>query len=216
MNLNKEKIKYLTREDLEAKYKKELEKDVSTSYMYKEIPYQYYIDELNNLHNKSLDIVIENLLYVPFPYDDFKFLNDYINLFDINHPNRYDLLKKLTDIYERDILRCDKFKAPNNKLSQLKDISQGEKMEILQKSFDIFKQLKNRDRILNYMFAKEKTEIENTNNYQQITTFVVSDILLNTKSFFDFLLHKFNYQDKKLVYNKILKNILPNSKNNER
>ncbi|MBD5405688.1 hypothetical protein HDR59_04035 [bacterium] len=211
MNLNKEEIKYLTKKDIEKKYKKELSNTLSTSYSYAELKCQYSVDEINNLNNRSFDLMMEELLYLP--YDDLKFLSDYINLFEPNHPNRYDLLKKLMDIYEKNIVRHS---SPIEQNNQVKEINQSEKIAVLKKSFDIFKRLKNRDRILNSMFVIEKTEIDKSSYRAPMIKFAVSDILLNEKSFFYFLLSEYYYEEYESKYNEILKNFFPNTNNNQR
>lgn len=211
MNTNKEEIKYLTKKDIEKEYKKELSNKISTSYSYAELKYQYSVDEINNLNNRSFDLMMEELLY--FPYNDVKFLSDYVNLFDPNHPNRYDLLKRLMDIYERPIVKHSSSVMQNN---HIKEINQGEKMNVLQTSFDIFKQLKNRDRILNSMFVREKTEIDKSSYRAPMIKDAVSDILLNNKSFFYFLLREYHYEEYESKYNEILNEFFQNTNNNQR
>ncbi|MBD5405929.1 hypothetical protein HDR59_05275 [bacterium] len=130
------------------------------------------------------------------PDEDVKFLNNFVNLFDKDNPDRYKLLRRLIYIYENEVRDYDNHtKIP---------VSQNKKL--LEKSFDIFKSLENSDIFLNKIFAYEK---EGTKRY--IYGAPVSDILLNEHTLLSFLLDYLKSENTE--NNQIIKNFFPNINN---
>ncbi len=269
-NTNKEKIKYLTYEDV-----REENRTVSkTNYRYQFHIEQYKARAILDLDNQPLSSIAQDLSELKD--EDIKFIKDYINLFNENHPDKYRLLSRLVDIYKKGIVSNEyasreeiEIDSYLHELTEIytndgfskyigdctdeekralivggrfnyfrewwfKKIKNDEKKELLQGTFDIFKRLKNRDKILSGIFEKERAESGMVKYLDDIATSgyryfnereynvfnTVSKLLLNRSEFLFLLVHKPEYfeQVEKQVkkYNKILKDFFPNVKDNGR
>lgn len=139
--------------------------------------------------------------------------------------------KDFNDDEKKEILKNGLLEDRN---ALLKKVKNEEKKEILQKSFDIFKRLKNRDRILNYMFRAEREDhafvmyvktvswnvYSTKEDHNHIYT-AVSNILLNKGDLISFIEKHPECFEQSVKYNKIIKNFFPennfpNLKNNGR
>ena len=265
-NKNKSGVKNLTYNDIEKIYPSETG---SESYFYRYRLEQYTARLISDINEQSLNVVAKKLLQLPD--EDVEFLKDYLDLFDKKHPDRYKLLNRLVDIYEKKIVykryasldeldindpdlqkevvkgfhNMMKFEEFNDdekreilekrllldKNALRKKVKNEEKKEILQNSFNLFKQLKNRDTILHYLFQEEWGQEPNI-RYRENVIYsfyniiddddkyfvynVVSEKLLNKFYLMHFILDNPECFEKNVKYNKIMKDFFPDIKNNGR
>lgn len=192
-NSTKEKNKYLTYEDIQKKYQ---EARFFVSFSFEKMNDKDYIEEIDNL---NIDVIILKLADLS-EYQDIKFFNDYSNLFDnkgeSNYLNKCRLLSRLLAICENRVY------SPNTI-----HVDYEHKIDLLKKSFEVFKLLENPASILNDMFNYE-------HKYPKIVN--VFDILLNEKECLKYLMYFSDYRKQNPEYNTILKDFFPNMKNNER
>lgn len=98
-NINKSRIKYLTYKDIEKMYPSTT---YDSKYFYRYDFEQYVPRMVSEINKQDLSVVAEKLLQLPD--EDVEFLKNYLNLFDKKHPDRYKLLNRLVDIYEKKII----------------------------------------------------------------------------------------------------------------
>lgn len=198
VNSNKE-IKYLTLKDIQ----KMSEETNNTYYNFHKWKYYAKVECIERINTQAINNDIEKLLYLPNKH--IKFLRDFLSLFSKNNSDRYKLLNRLFDIYIQDISVSD------DNISDFKIINNDQKISLLKESFNIFKRLKNRDEILNFMFSSEyanKALVYNMEEgkYMEGIRMDVSHQLLNKNQLLDLLLKYFNFQKQDSKNNLLLKN----------
>ncbi|MBD5405669.1 hypothetical protein HDR59_03930 [bacterium] len=236
-NTNKSKVKYLTYKDIEKMYisvRHPLKGKNIITYSYKYKNEQSIARRISEVDNQPLDVIVDKLLQLPDRY--VSLLENFTNLFNKSNPNRYKLLNRLVDICENDIT-CEYYNSKDPKVQHMDlDKSGGNtdlKRELLQKSYNIFKRLENREAILNAMFNNEirdytyEHEYEyEINNYEssysretikksEYIDMFVTNCLLNERELLRFLrdfLERKEYPE----YKEIVKRFYPNLKNNGR
>lgn len=182
-NTNNEKIKYLTYEDIEERWKK-IGSDYATYThllnSYDREPENISMDILILRYMVDIwdrEIVVEKLRTLPKEY--LKLFSDFTNLFDKNNSNRYKLLNRLITIYfDKVVNKKNPYKFSDN-YDRLVDNE--EKIQRLNNTFDIFKLLRYPDMVLNHMFNSEL-------KFLNSKYFNVCQILLNEDIFYNFLL----------------------------
>ena len=184
-----EEIKYLTLKDIQQMS----EKTNNTYYNFHKWKGYAKVECIERINTQSINNNIEQLLYLPNKH--IKFLRDFLSLFSKNNSDRYKLLNRLFDIYIQDISVFD------DNISDFKIINHNQKISLLKESFNIFKKLKNRDEILNFMFSSEydtKSLVYNMEEgkYMEGIKMDVSHQLLNKNELLDLLLKYFNFQQK--------------------
>ena len=224
------RINYLTAEEIEEI----LLSLPNVKYKYSNFDYDKEGEMVGRLNNQPVDTTIEKLLHLPDRY--VSLLENFTNLFNKSNPNRYKLLNRLVDICENDIT-CEYYNSKDPKVQHMDlDKSGGNtdlKRELLQKSYNIFKRLENREAILNAMFNNEikdytyEHEYEHEiNNYEssysretikksEYIDMFVTNCLLNERELLRFLrdfLERKEYPE----YKEIVKRFYPNLKNNGR
>lgn len=220
---------YLTVKKIEER----LESLPYIEYRYSKFDYNLSGEMAARLDHQPVDVTIEKLLSLP--EDDVEFLASFTNIFDKNNPDRYKLLNRLIDICENDIV--GEYHDYESRNVQHVELTDDRKWELLQKSFDIFKRLRNRDAILTCMFYEEIACREDIERYgdgvddeyngsycdveeriskTKYDNMAVTDYLLNERHLLSFLRDFLKDRKKDSEYKHIIKKFFPNIKNKGR